>query len=180
MKPTPKGTKKIPNLYLVGLMGTGKSTVGKLLSTHLGMKFKDSDSVIEEQMGISVSEIFQEYGEDYFRQLEKKFINEEEPNQNCVIACGGGLCVPEGAMEQLKSNGLVICLWANAEILVARTQNDQARPLLLNSEPLDILKALLRDRAARYREANLMIETDTLLPDQVVELIKKQLETIIV
>lgn len=174
MNNTNRKTEIHANLYLVGLMGTGKTTIGELLATRLGMKFIDSDLAIEKSTGMSVSQIFSTHGESHFRKLEEKFIVSEHPQNNCVIACGGGLCIPNGMMEELKSRGKVICLWASAETLFDRTKMDRSRPLLQDSKPLDILKNLIEERKSRYREADLVVETDNLSPELVVENILKE------
>ncbi len=168
MDPSPKQDLAKQNIYLVGLMGTGKTTVGQLLACRLEMKFMDSDRVIEDSAQLSVSEIFSQYGENYFRRLERKFVEKGHPGFNCVVACGGGLCVPAGMMETLKSKGKVICLWASVDKLVKRTKSDKSRPLLMNGKPLEILENLMSERESRYRESDYIIETDGLKPDQVV------------
>ncbi len=165
----------LPNIYLIGLMGTGKSTIGKKLASQLKISFIDSDQQIEEKSGMSISEIFTKYGENYFRKLEKDFIISGHPEENCVVACGGGLCVPQGAIEKLKGRGKVICLWASIRTLFDRTKMDHSRPLLQVSNPLKALEDLLSERESRYREADLIIETDGITPDEVVLKVLKEL-----
>ncbi len=158
-----------PNLYLVGLMGTGKSTIGKILAKKLGMEFMDSDEAIERSSGMTISEIFADFGEGHFRELERKFILYDHPSGNCLVACGGGLCVPPGMLEALKERGKVICLWASPETLLGRTITDKKRPLLEVSKPLDVLRKLLIERESRYRESDIIIHTDGLSIEEVVE-----------
>lgn len=165
-----------PNLYLVGMMGTGKSTIGKKLALSRDMGFIDSDKSIEDTSGLSVSEIFAKHGEEYFRKLESDFIDHGHDTQNLVVACGGGLCIAPGMMEALKSLGIVICLWANPETLIDRTKTDQSRPLLQVAKPLEQLQKLISERENRYREAHYIVETDNLSADAVVEEIQKNLE----
>ncbi|MEK9772542.1 MAG: shikimate kinase [Opitutae bacterium] len=164
------------NLYLVGLMGTGKSTIGEMLALRLGMIFLDSDREIQEGSGMSISEIFTKTGESNFRKMEKEFIEQGHPPQNCVVSCGGGLCVPQGMMEELKGRGKVICLWANPETLLDRTKMDNTRPLLQTANPLEVLQNLLKERESRYREADLIIETNQLSREEVVEEIVRRLD----
>ena len=102
-------------------MGTGKSTVGEILAQMLEMDFVDSDWEIEKKSKMSISQIFNTFGEDHFRKLEREFVEDGHPVKNCVVACGGGLCVPVGMMENLKLKGLVVCLWTEPETLVERT-----------------------------------------------------------
>ena len=157
------------NLYLVGMMGTGKSTIGKIVSAKLSMDFIDSDQSIEAMHGQSVSEIFSEKGEEFFRRLEHEFIKSSHPPSNQVVSCGGGLCIPAGMMELLKSKGKVICLWASPETLLERTKTDQSRPLLQVEYPLQQLQNLISQRESRYRQADYIINTDGLTADEVVE-----------
>ena len=105
-----------PNIYLVGFMGVGKSTIGIRLARELNYSFFDSDDVIEKRAGKAISEIFANEGEAVFRQYEREFIDSGHPNEGCVVSCGGGLIVQEGMAEQLKSKGVVVCLSASIEI----------------------------------------------------------------
>ncbi len=164
------------NIYLVGLMGTGKSTIGKILASRLKMDFIDSDQTIEKITGNSISQLFNRKGEEHFRSLEKKFIKDGHPEKNCIISCGGGLCIPAGAMESLKEKGLVICLWAEPETLLNRTKDDKSRPLLQVAKPIEALKKLLTSRESRYKEADVIILTDKISPEQVVEKIIEELD----
>ena len=168
--------KNKPNLYLVGMMGTGKSTIGKVLADQLRMNFIDSDESIEESYGQSISEIFTQKGENFFRNLEQEFITNGHPDQNQVVACGGGLCIPVGMMELLKSKGTVICLLATPETLLERTKTDHSRPLLQVAHPLEQLEKLIQERECRYREADYLIKTDGSTVDQIVAEIMKTLE----
>ena len=164
---------KIQNLYLVGLMGTGKSTIGKIVANQLCMPFVDSDDQIERASGMSVSEIFSDRGEPYFRMLEEQFICNNQPKENSVISCGGGLCIPNGMMRKLKDRGKVFCLWASVETLLNRMRADKTRPLLQVDKPLIALSQLLSQREQVYRKADLVVETDNLSPEEVATLIIK-------
>ena len=95
MNPKEK-TSSLPNLYLIGFMGTGKSSAGLLTAQKLNLQFIDSDQQIENQIGSSISNIFKIQGEKKFRELEKKFIQSGHPQTGCVVSCGGGLPIPEG------------------------------------------------------------------------------------
>ena len=150
-------------------MGTGKSTIGKILAERLELPFIDSDSEIEKDAGSSISEIFSNQGEDVFRDLEKKFVTYLLPGNPSIIACGGGLCIPKGMMELLKSKGHVIALLANPQTLWQRTQKDSSRPLLEVAQPLLVLERLVQEREARYREADTLINTEGKLPEQILE-----------
>ena len=175
MKYQQRYKSRIKNIYLVGLMGTGKSTIGKILASRLKMDFIDSDTAIEKITGKSISQIFAQKGEKHFRSLEQTFINNGHPKENCIISCGGGLCIPSGTMETLKEKGLVICLWAKIETLLTRTKMDQSRPLLEVAKPIETLNKLMMDRESRYKQADLNIITDKISPEQVVERIMNEL-----
>ena len=159
----------LSNLYLIGMMGTGKSTVGKLLSNKLGMDFIDSDNAIEDDTGKTISEIFSTEGEDKFRQLEKDFVNSGHPSKNCIISCGGGLPIIDGVMDQLKEKGMVVCLWAEPETIIERVGENTARPLLHVENPLLEMKSILATRKMIYLEADSCIPTDGLSPDEVTD-----------
>ena len=160
---------KKPNIYLVGMMGTGKSTIGNILAAKMRMNFIDSDQSIEESFGQSVSEIFSKKGEGFFRKLEHDFIAKGHHTQNYIVSCGGGLCIPTGMMELLKSRGKVICLWATPETIISRTKNDHSRPLLQVAHPFKQLKKIIKERESRYREADHFINTEGLAVEQVVD-----------
>ena len=162
-------------VFLVGMMGTGKSTIGKELAKQRKVKFRDSDSEIEKDTGASVSQIFAKEGEVYFRDLERAFISSLIVNELAVVACGGGLCIPEGMMELLKSKGLVFCLMASANTLLNRTKTDQSRPLLQVAHPLLVLEKLIQEREPRYLEADHVIHTDDQAATEIVKKISEHL-----
>jgi shikimate kinase len=149
------------NLYLVGFMGTGKSTVGRQVARQLGFQFLDSDHEIERGQGKAVSKIFAEEGEPRFRALERTFVEEGHPANRCVIACGGGLVVPPGMLELLHSRGIVICLHAPIETILKRTMHTNHRPLLQVENPEQRLRDLYAAREAIYRRTGTMVLTDS-------------------
>ena len=109
------------NLYLVGFMGTGKTTIGRAVAYRLKYQLLDSDHEIERQEDRTVAEIFDEQGEDYFRELERRFIDKGHAETNCVVACGGGLVVQPGMLDKLQKKGVVVCLHASLETILQRT-----------------------------------------------------------
>jgi shikimate kinase len=149
------------NLYLVGFMGTGKSTVGRQVAKQLGFQFLDSDHEIERGQGKAVSRIFAEDGEARFRALEREFIAQGHPTEKCVIACGGGLVVPEGMLELLRQRGVVICMHAPIETILQRTMHANHRPLLQVENPEQRLRDLYAQREAIYRRTGTMVLTDS-------------------
>lgn len=148
------------NLYLVGFMGTGKSTVGRAVAKQLGFQFLDSDHEIERGQGKAVSKIFAEDGEARFRALEREFIENGHPADRCVIACGGGLVVPDGMLALLRRKGVVVCMHAPIETILQRTMHTNHRPLLQVDNPEQRLRDLYAQREAIYRRTGTMVLTD--------------------
>jgi shikimate kinase len=148
------------NLYLVGFMGTGKTTVGRAAAQRLGFAFLDVDHEIERQRGRPVAEIFAAEGEAAFRQLEREFIVGGHPATRAVVACGGGLVVQPGMPELLAARGVIICLHASIETILARTARQNDRPLLNVPDPEASARALWAQREAIYRKAGTLVLTD--------------------
>lgn len=148
-----------PNLYLVGFMGTGKSTVGRRVAEELCFQFIDVDQSIEGEEGLSIAQIFDQRGEEAFRDLEREFINSGHPESNCVVSCGGGLSVPDGMPELLKKKGIAVCLWATPEVIFERTKGNSKRPLLNVPDPLSNIRKLLEQREPRYRATGNLVST---------------------
>jgi len=149
------------NLYLVGFMGTGKSTVGRLVAKQMNFNFLDSDQEIEHVQGKPVSAIFVEQGEAAFRKLEREFVEHGHPEQGCVVACGGGLVVPPGMLELLRSRGIVICMHAPIETIIDRILHTTHRPLLQVEDPAKRLRELYAQREPLYRRTGTMVLTDS-------------------
>ena len=154
------GAQMDTNLYLVGFMGTGKSTVGRQVARQVGFEFLDSDHEIERLQGQPVSKIFAERGEAAFRAMEREFIEGGHPAKKCVISCGGGLVVPPGMLELLRSRGVVICMHAPIETILQRTMHASHRPLLQVENPEQRLRELYAQREELYRRTGTMVLTD--------------------
>jgi shikimate kinase len=148
------------NLYLVGFMGTGKTTVGRAVAMRLGFETLDSDHEIEREKGRTVAQIFAREGEAEFRALERKFIESGHPDRSVVVACGGGLVVQPGMLELLRSKGVVICLHASPETILQRTVQARVRPLLEVEDPEARIRQLFAEREEAYRRAGTVILTD--------------------
>jgi shikimate kinase len=148
------------NLYLVGFMGTGKSTVGRAVAQRLGFELLDSDHEIERQQGRTVAEIFAQEGEPAFRTLERKFIESGHPATRTVVSCGGGLIITPGMLEFVQSRGVVICLHASIETILARTARHRHRPLLNVEDPDARVRALYAEREPVYKRAGTVLLTD--------------------
>lgn len=148
-----------PNLYLVGFTGTGKSTVGRQAARELGFEFVDSDHVIEHVTGRSIPQIFAEEGEAGFRAHERRFIESGHPAEGCVVACGGGLVVPEGMLALVQARGVVVCLHAPLEVVLERTVRSAHRPLLAVENREEKLRTMFAAREAIYRRTGTMVLT---------------------
>ena len=149
-----------PNLYFVGFMGTGKTTVGRAVAQRMGFQLIDSDVAIEQQAGKSIQEIFLSEGEPAFRTMERAFVENGHPATNCVVACGGGLVVQPGMVELLKSKGVVICLFASLETILSRTQGSRHRPLLNVEDQMERIRTLYTQREPIYKKSGTMVLTD--------------------
>jgi len=157
------------NLYLVGFMATGKSTVGRALAAKLDYRFIDTDSEIERRLNLSIPEIFENEGEEAFRKYERDFIETGHPELNCVVACGGGLITQPGMIELLRSKGVVISLFATPETILKRTSGNRNRPLLNVEDPETRIRELMKEREPFYREAGPMILTDNRGMSEIIE-----------
>jgi shikimate kinase len=148
------------NLYLVGFAGTGKSTVGRQAAQQLKFQLLDSDHEIERLKGRPVTQIFADEGEAAFRALERQFIESGHPAHGCVVSCGGGLVVPEGMLALLQTRGVVICLHASIETIIARTAHSTHRPLFKGENHEQRVRELYAKREEIYRRTGTMILTD--------------------
>lgn len=164
------------NLILVGPMGAGKSTIGRLLAKELRMPFKDSDKEIEQRTGADIPWIFDVEGEQGFREREQAIIAELCDLDGVVLATGGGAVLREANRVSLKGGGQVIYLFTSIEQQLGRTSRDRNRPLLQTSNPEQVLVDLMSVRDPLYREiADLIIETDERPPRIVVQEILERL-----
>lgn len=162
------------NFFLVGLMGAGKTTVGRALARKTGKTFYDSDHEIEAKTGVKVATIFEIEGEQRFRDRESCAIAELVQRDNIILATGGGAILRAENRQLLKSHGIVIYLRANIDDLLARTQHDRNRPLLQTADPRAKLESLFKERDPLYTEvADLIVDTT----QQNVNLLVTQLET---
>jgi shikimate kinase len=143
-------------------MGTGKTTVGRTVAHRIGFKCVDSDHEIERKAGKPISRIFAEDGEASFRERERCFIEGGHAAEKLVVACGGGLVVQPGMLEKLSARGVVVCLHASIETILARTgRHGETRPLLDVEDPDARARALYAEREAVYRSAGTVILTDS-------------------
>jgi shikimate kinase len=141
------------NIFLVGMMGAGKTTVGRALAKRMQMGFVDTDKVLVERTGVPVATIFEIEGEEGFRRRESLILTELAAESDCVIATGGGAILAADNRDVMRRNGTVVYLRARVEHLWERTRHDSSRPLLATADPRATLTRLLEERDPLYREA---------------------------
>ncbi|MGC9504066.1 shikimate kinase [Baaleninema sp.] len=142
------------NIYLVGMMGAGKTTVGQHLAHRLGYRFLDTDAIIEQATGTTINEIFAQDGEPTFRDIEHQVLAQVAAYQHSVVSTGGGIVTQQKNWSYLKY-GLVVWLDVPPKTLFDRLQDDSSRPLLKEADPLAKLQRLLDERRSKYEQADL-------------------------
>ena len=145
------------NICFTGIMGSGKSTIGKQFAKIINYRFLDTDSLIEEKSGKKIYEIFEIYGENYFRRQEEKIVLDVLKLKNVVISLGGGSILNKSIRKVMSKNSFTIYLEVNIDVLNKRLKNSKKRPLLKNQNIKKKLQSLLNDRKEYYNKANLII-----------------------
>ncbi|MCL4478151.1 MAG: shikimate kinase [Deltaproteobacteria bacterium] len=164
------------HIILVGMMGSGKTTIGNLVAKKSGRNFMDTDTIIEQEDAMSISDIMVLRGESYFRALERRIILSIGVTKPFVISTGGGAVMDYDIFNFLKKLGKVVYLKASPETLYRRVANTENRPLLRNGDRLLTIRKLLQEREGRYLESDIVIETDNRSHDEIAdEIIKKVL-----
>lgn len=149
------------NIFLIGPMGAGKSTIGRQLAQSLGMDFVDSDTEIESRAGADISWIFDVEGEEGFRKREERILNELTQRQGTVLSTGGGSIVSKENRKYLSARGIVVYLETSIDKQVERTQRDKKRPLLQDEDVRGVLESLAQERNPLYEEiADITLPTD--------------------
>lgn len=146
------------NIVLVGFMGSGKTTVGKLIAGKTGMPLIDMDTIIEERAGKTINEIFADEGEAHFRALERALVQELSATQGNIISTGGGIVLNPDNIADFERTGLVVCLLVDAETVLDRVRHDTSRPLLAGDKEAKILQ-LLESRKSLYESITHNIDT---------------------
>jgi len=165
------------SVFLIGPMGAGKSTIGRMLSQELKYEFCDSDKVIEERCGADIPWIFDKEGEAGFREREESVIDELTQQKGIVLSTGGGAVLRSENRQHLASRGTVIYLCTSVDQQLARTARDRNRPLLQTADPEAVLRKLFAERDPLYRSvADIIIETDQRNPRWVIQELKKRLK----
>jgi shikimate kinase len=147
------------NIVLIGLMGAGKTTIGKMLSQKLETEYVDIDTLIERESKKTINKIFEMYGEVLFRKLEAKAIKKISKYSNQIISTGGGAVETPENLENFKKNSILVYLYAPPEELYKRIKDDHNRPLLKTGNPLQTMQKLFKKRQDFYNQADIKIET---------------------
>ncbi len=167
------------NIALIGFMGTGKTAVGQALAKKLGRKFIEVDTLIEQKAGKTIPQIFQQDGEIAFRQLEIEATRDIARQENCVIACGGGIVLNRINIDRLKEGARIVYLTASPSVILRRVAREAGqRPLLQVDNPAQTVAKLLRFRRPLYESAaDIRINTSRLSIDAIIEQIIEKLKT---
>lgn len=166
--------RHIKNITLIGFMGTGKTTVGRLVAEQLKLAFLDTDALIEERTGKKIAEIFAQNGEPEFRKLEAQLVEELGTRSGTVISTGGGLPTNPDNLVNLKKHSLVFCLWLSPEKIFDRVKDQTHRPLLHDPDPLKKIRALLASREKFYKQADVLLNSDLRSAREVAQLVIAQ------
>lgn len=156
-------------IVLIGMMGSGKTTIGKLLGEKLTLRSVDIDAIIEQNEKRTVSEIFQNEGEKYFRNIERETIKKNFMNKDLIISLGGGAFEDQLTQELLLKNSTVIYLKTSPNVILERIKNNTNRPLLKNQMTVEKIQSIILQRQKNYELANITILTDNKNTDKIVE-----------
>ena len=161
------------NIVLVGFMGSGKSLTSNKLAEQLKRKVLSTDEMIEQKEGRSISDIFQQDGEAYFREREKEAVLAVSQDKGVIIDCGGGVVLDSENMDNLRKNGLIIYLSASPECIYDNVKSMGNRPLLEVDDPLGTIKTMLAERKSFYEQADVTVDADRQPIDKIAEQIIK-------
>ncbi|MDP3007454.1 MAG: shikimate kinase AroK [Methylococcales bacterium] len=170
---------RFENIYLIGLMGAGKTTIGRQLARTLKLPFYDSDKAIEESTGVDIPTIFEFEGEEGFRDREQKMIQQLTKMDGIVLATGGGAILREENRQLLKENGFIVYLQCSVDRILERTRRDTQRPLLNTAEPRERIESLFAQREPLYLAcADYKIDTGVLQSKVVVNHILEEYKSV--
>jgi shikimate kinase len=161
------------NIVLIGMRGSGKTTVGKILAQKLGRELVEMDELITQKAGLAIPEIVEKYGWSKFRDIEEEVTNEVAGRDNIVNAAGGGVVTREKNIAKLKKNGVLVWLKANVDILVRRIGEDSERPLLVRGRTWrEDIEITLTERKPLYQKAaDLVVDTEDKTPEEIAEIV---------
>lgn len=168
---------KLTRISLTGMMGSGKTSIGKLLAKKINLPFYDSDEDIEDKLSLKISEIFETYGESWFRKQEEKICIDILKKEKFVLALGGGAITNVKIRDSIAKNSLLIYLKTDENILFDRLKNDKSRPLLKGTNLKKQINSILEDREKLYSKSNIIIENNVndieAVVEEIISLIKK-------
>ena len=141
------------NIFLIGFMGTGKSTIAEALKRKYDMQIVDMDAEIEKEQKMVISDIFATKGEEYFRDLETQLIKDLQKKDNVVVSCGGGAVLRDENVTEMRKSGKVVLLNATPETILQRVKNSHNRPLLEGNKNIDFIRELMSEREDKYNYA---------------------------
>ena len=169
-------------IFLIGFMGSGKSTTAKLIAENLGYEFADLDILIEQKEDMPITEIFAGKGEEYFRELESETLESILKRQELVVACGGGTACFHGNMQKMKSAGITIYLKVSPELLAVRLSSGHSnRPLVAGMQGRDLknhIRKLLAGREGWYRQSDIVYNADNFNLQELVNLIRSRIASL--
>jgi shikimate kinase len=165
------------SIVLIGMMGAGKTSVGRCLQRRIGLARFDTDEIVVSKFGLSIPEIFSKYGEDRFRRAETEALSELAPAESAIIVTGGGIVLREENVELIKRLGTVVWLAAEEDTLFERASRRGDRPLLQTESPRKALSEMLRVRAPLYaKAADFRVDTTRLTHEEVTDVILDEIE----
>lgn len=156
-----QNNRRMVNIALIGFMGTGKTSVGRLVAEQLHFEYLDTDEMIQTATGKTIAEIFSTLGEPAFRALEEKAVAELAGKTQTIISAGGGLPVNPNNLASLKTHALIVCLWASPAKIWERVRNQTHRPLLHDPDPQKKIHELLATREPFYKQADILLNTES-------------------
>lgn len=158
------------NIYLIGFMGAGKSTIASKLHKALSMDLVEMDEQIVKEQKMSINEIFKKHGEDFFRDIESALVKRISDSGNTVVSCGGGVVVRPQNVEEMKKNGKIVFLYATPETIYARVRNSTDRPILNGNMNVEYIASLMEKRRTLYEEAaDVKITTDGKTVEEIIK-----------
>lgn len=166
------------NIYFIGFMGTGKSTISRHMAEITGYEEIDTDHEIVKQENMRIPEIFEKYGENYFRNLETKFLEKMQERKHCIVSCGGGMVLRKKNVALMKTNGVIVLLTATPETVLERVKNGKDRPILNGHMNTAYIEELMEARKKYYEAAGeIVIVTDGREVGEMAKELKKKLES---
>ena len=149
------------NIFLIGYMGSGKSTVAAYMANQYGMEVFEMDEMVASREGMRISDIFAKQGEEYFRDVETKLLQEICMQEDKVVSCGGGIVLREQNVEMMKKDGAIVLLSAKSETILERVKDDDNRPLLKGNKTVAFINEMMEKRRERYESAaDIIVQTD--------------------